>query len=63
MRLALCAFKPLIPRKHARRLLCQLAVRRLAVPGATVARCLGVTASAVTRAAWSAPLPELAAFT
>jgi hypothetical protein len=47
---------------HARRLLCQLAVRRLAYPGATVARFLGVTTSAVNRAAWSAPLPELDAF-
>ena len=41
----------------------QLAVRHLAVPGATVARFLGVTTSAVNRAAWSAPLPELEAFT
>ncbi|MBP1776148.1 MAG: hypothetical protein H6Q86_2158, partial [candidate division NC10 bacterium] len=48
---------------HARRLLCQLAVRRLAYPGATVARFLGVTTSAVNRAAWSALLPELDAFT
>ena len=48
---------------HARRLLCQLAVRRLAYPGATVARFLGVTTSAVNRAAWSAPLPELEEFT
>jgi len=47
---------------HARRLLCQLAVRHLAYPGATVARFLGVTTSAVNRAAWSAPLPALAAF-
>jgi putative transposase len=48
---------------YARRLLSQLAVRSLAYPGATVARFLGVTTSAVNRAAWSAPLPELAAFT
>jgi hypothetical protein len=48
---------------HARRLLCQLAVRHLAYPGATVARFLGVTTSAVNRAAWSAPLPELETFT
>jgi len=48
---------------HARRLLCQLAVRRLAYPGATVARFLGVTTSAVNRAAWSALLLELDAFT
>lgn len=63
MRLTLCAFEPLIPRKHGRRLLCHLAVRRLAHAGATVARFLGVTTSAVNRAAWSAPLPELAVFT
>ena len=48
---------------HARRLLCQLAVRHLAVPGATVARFLGVTTSAVNRAAWTTPLPELEAYT
>jgi hypothetical protein len=48
---------------HARQLLCQLAVRRLGYPGATVARVLGVTTSAVNRAAWSALLPELDAFT
>jgi hypothetical protein len=47
---------------RARQLLCQLAVRRLGYPGATVARFLGVTTSAVNRAAWSAPLPELDAF-
>jgi hypothetical protein len=63
MRLALCAFKPLIPRKHGRRLLCQLALRTLAVPGATVALFLGVTTSAVNHAAWTAPLPELEEFT
>jgi hypothetical protein len=63
MRLALCASKPLIPRKHGRRPLCQLAVRHLAYPGATVARVLGATTSALNRAAWSAPLPEQEAFT
>jgi len=44
---------------HARRLLSQLAVRHLAYSGATVARFLGVTASAVNRAAWSEPLRGL----
>jgi putative transposase len=44
---------------HARRLLSQLAVRHLAYSGATVARFLGVTASAVNRAAWSEPFPGL----
>ena len=45
---------------HARRLLCQLAVRHLGYPGATVARFLGVTTSAVNRAAWTEPLRGLA---
>lgn len=48
---------------HARRLLCQLAVRRFGYPGAAVARFLGVSTSAINRAAWSAPLPALADFT
>ena len=47
---------------RARQLLCQLAVRRLGYPGAMVARALGVTTSAVNRAAWSAPLPDVATF-
>ena len=47
---------------HARQLLSQLAVRHLAYSGATVARFLGVTASAVNRAAWSEPLPGLEEF-
>jgi hypothetical protein len=49
--------------RHVRRLLYQLVVRHLAYPGATVARFLGVTTSAVNRAAWRAPPPELETFT
>jgi len=45
---------------QARRLVCQLAVRRLGYSGAAVARFLGVTTSAGTRAAWTEPLPDLA---
>jgi len=45
--------------RHARHLLCQLAVRYLGIPGATVARFLGVTTSAVNRTAWAAPLREV----
>jgi putative transposase len=44
---------------QARRLLCQLAVRHLGYAGAAVARCLGVTSSAVNRAAWADPVPGL----
>ena len=47
---------------HARRLLCQLAVRHWGYPGATVARFLGVTTSAVNRTAWTEPVPGLAEF-
>jgi hypothetical protein len=46
---------------RARRLLCQLAVRHLGYPGAAVARFLGVTTSAVNRAAWAEPVPGLKA--
>jgi putative transposase len=42
-----------------RRLLCQVAVDRMGYPGAEVARVLGVTTSAVVRAAHSAGLPEI----
>jgi len=42
-----------------RRLLCQLAVRKMGYPGAEVARFLGVTTSAVVRAAHSKDLPEI----
>ena len=42
-----------------RRLLCQLAVRKMGYPGAEVARFLGVTTSAVVRAAHSEDLPEM----
>jgi putative transposase len=42
-----------------RRLFCQLAVGRMGYPGAEVARFLGVTTSAVVRAAYSKELPEL----
>ncbi len=42
--------------RHARGLLCQLAVRHWGYPGAAVARFIGVTGSAVNRAAWAAPL-------
>jgi hypothetical protein len=43
----------------ARRLLCQLAVRHLGYSVVAVARFLGVTTSAVTRAAWADPVPGL----
>jgi uncharacterized protein YijF (DUF1287 family) len=42
-----------------RRLFCQLAVGKMGYPGAEVARFLGVTTSAVIRAAYSEELPEL----
>jgi REP element-mobilizing transposase RayT len=44
---------------RARRLFCQLAVRKMGYPGAEVARFLGVTTSAVVRAANSEDLPEI----
>jgi putative transposase len=44
---------------RVRRLVCQLAVRTMNYPGAEVARALGVTTSAVVRAAHSAYLPEI----
>jgi hypothetical protein len=47
---------------HARRLFCQLAVRKLGHSGAAVARFLGATTSAVNRLAASAELPECAGF-
>jgi REP element-mobilizing transposase RayT len=48
------------PVRQARRLLSQVAVRHLGYSGAAVARFLGVTTSAVNRAAWSDPLPGAA---
>jgi REP element-mobilizing transposase RayT len=44
---------------RARRLFCQLAVRKMGYPGAEVARFLGVTTSAVVRSANSKDLPEV----
>ena len=44
---------------RGRRLFCQLAVGKRGYPGAEVARFLGVTTSAVIRAAYSEELPEL----
>lgn len=44
---------------RAKRLFCQLAVRKMGYPGAEVARFLGVTTSAVIRAANSEEVPEL----
>jgi uncharacterized protein YijF (DUF1287 family) len=43
----------------ARRRFCQLAVVKLGYPGAQVARFLGVTTSAVVRAANSEELPKI----
>ncbi len=43
----------------ARRLFCQLAVRRMGYPGAEVARFLGVTTSAVNRSASSEEVPDI----
>ena len=43
----------------ARRRFCQLAVVKLGYPGAQVARFLGVTTSAVARAANSEELPKI----
>ena len=43
----------------ARRLFCQLSVVKIGYPGAQVARLLGVSTSAVVRAAHSAELPEV----
>ena len=42
-----------------RRLFCQLALGKMAYPGAEVARFLGVTTSAVNRSANSEEIPEL----
>lgn len=42
-----------------RRLFCQLAVGKMGYPGAEVARFLGVTTSAVARAAHSEDSPEI----
>ena len=50
------------PVSQARHLLCQLAVRHLGYPGAGLARVLGVTTSAVNRAAWAEPVPGLGEF-
>jgi hypothetical protein len=44
---------------RARRLFCQLAVGKLGYPGASVARFLGVTTSAVVRAVLSEDLPDI----
>ena len=44
---------------RVRRLLCQVAVGKLGYPAAKVARFLGVTTSAVVRAAYSEDLPEM----
>jgi hypothetical protein len=44
---------------RARRLFCQLAVRRMGYPGAEVARFLGVTASSVNRLAVSQEVTNL----
>ena len=44
---------------RARRLLCQVAVRQMGYPAAEVARFLGVTTSAVVRAAHLESLPEI----
>jgi len=44
---------------RGRRLFCQLALGKRKYPGAEVARFLGVTTSAVIRAAYSEELPEL----
>jgi putative transposase len=44
---------------RARRLFCQLAVRKMGYPGAQAARFLGVSTSAVIRAAHSEELPEI----
>ena len=44
---------------RVRRLLCQVAVGKLGYPAAEVARFLGVTTSAVVRAAYSEDLPEM----
>jgi putative transposase len=44
---------------RGRRLFCQLVVGKMGYPGAEVARFLGVTTSAVIRAAYSEELPEL----
>lgn len=43
----------------ARKLLCQLAVKKMGYPGAEVARFLGVTTSAVNRAARAEDVPDL----
>jgi chromosomal replication initiation ATPase DnaA len=43
----------------ARRMVCQVAVDRLGYPGAEVARVLGVTTSAVVRAAQSGSIPGI----
>ena len=44
---------------RARRLLCQVAVGQMGYPAAEVARFLGVTTSAVVRAAYLESLPEI----
>ena len=45
--------------RKARRLFCQLSVVKMGYPGAQVARSLGVSTSAVVRAAHSEELPEV----
>jgi hypothetical protein len=49
---------PALPR-HAHRCLCQTEVPYLGYPGATEVGFLGVTTSAVNRAAWTDPTPKL----
>ena len=49
---------PALPRQAHRRLY-QRAVRSLGYPGVTVAGFVGVTTSAVNRAAWTDPTPKL----
>ena len=44
---------------RARRLFCQLSIVKMGYPGAHVARLLGVSTSAVVRAASSEELPEV----
>jgi putative transposase len=54
----LCSARRTPAVRKARRLFCQLAVRHGGYTGAAVARFLGVSTSAVNRAAWTPPLPD-----
>jgi putative transposase len=58
----ICAGRRTRPMRQARRLICQLAVRHWGYSGAAVARVLGVTTSAVNRAAWAAPVAGIEEF-